>query len=163
MPIPEIMWIDLAATCMSSFMALGLPHSSASRSSAPKLLWRRPSPWFLDPARGSIWSSSADSRDGPTFSCRESARGLKVSPCPDSSMWPLSSCSLDSPEELTSVLSFDSKGSDFLSLSLQRDRSECSWLDPSKESTLWSTVSFFGPITHGLSNDAGDTTNSSVF
>ena len=37
--IPEIMWIDLAATCMSSLMALGLPLSSTSRSSAPKLLW----------------------------------------------------------------------------------------------------------------------------
>ena len=162
-PIPGIMWRDLAATSISSLMALALPHSSTSRSSAPKLLWRRPSPWFLDSAKGPLWSSSADSRNGLTFRCRGSARGLEVSPCPDPSMWPMSSWSLDPPEEPTSVSSFDSKGSDFSSLSLQRGRSKCSWLDPSEESILWSTVSFIGPTTHGLSNDSRGTTDSSVF
>ena len=162
-PILEMMWTDLAATCVSSLMALGLPRSSTSRSSAPKLSWRRPSPWFLDSARGPIWSSSADSRNGPAFSCRESARGLKVSPCPDSSVCRMSSWSVDPPEEPTSMLSFESKLPEFLSLAFQRGRSECSWLDPSKESTLWSTDSFLGPTEHGLSNDSGDTTNSSVF
>ena len=38
---PEIMWIDLAATCMSSLMESGLPRSLAS--STPKILQRRPS------------------------------------------------------------------------------------------------------------------------